>query len=197
VGTRRPGARARIFWASTVLMANTTVSGIAATPAPVRVVDPGLGQIQLPVDQRAPLPGGVGQEHPEQFSTRPAVLGYWRCTPADYECPVALPWHQNCARGRRGRSRAGGDRRVGDTTPTGTVGALFGCRGQHSNIGSGQVECAGRLSKGSTACSRSCRPRCPPSPAVSGDVSAASLALPECAATSTTRLRPHSPVTHS
>ena len=58
--------------------------GNARRPAPLCVVGPGLRQVQLPVDQRVPAHRGVGQEHPTwQFSVRPAVPEYCRCTPAD------------------------------------------------------------------------------------------------------------------
>jgi hypothetical protein len=41
----------------------------AGVPAPLPVVGPDLGQIQLPVDQRPTAVGSVGRKHPD-----PAVL---------------------------------------------------------------------------------------------------------------------------
>jgi site-specific DNA recombinase len=43
----------------------------ACRPAPLPVPGPGLRQVQLPVDQRVPEPGGIRQEHPDLAVLRP------------------------------------------------------------------------------------------------------------------------------
>ncbi len=57
----------------------------ARRPAPLRVIGPGLRQIQLPVDQRVPVRRGIEAKNTPtwQFSVRPAVPEYCLCTPAD------------------------------------------------------------------------------------------------------------------
>ena len=56
----------------------------ARRPAPLRVLGPGLRQVQLPVDQRVPDREAYARNTPTwQFSVRPAVPEYCRCTPAD------------------------------------------------------------------------------------------------------------------
>jgi hypothetical protein len=43
----------------------------ARRPAPLRIPGPGLRQVQFPVDQRVPEPGGIRQEHPDLAVLRP------------------------------------------------------------------------------------------------------------------------------
>src|SRR5215217_7240870 len=48
------------------------------------ILHPFLGQIQLPIQERPPLVAGYPTNTPIwQFSMRPAVPLYWRCTPTD------------------------------------------------------------------------------------------------------------------
>src|SRR5690349_10439604 len=71
-GTPASIARLIIAWACRGLVATLDLRRDARRPAPLRVFGPGLRQVQLPVDQRVPEPGGVRQEHPDLAVLRPS-----------------------------------------------------------------------------------------------------------------------------